>query len=190
MWVLKKKKYFMINRFLKRIYFFYLMNDRVVKTMIIVLVVTLICGVISFSYAYFSLKVEGKSKDIVLATGDLRLKYTDVSILSLENALPGDSITKTLIVENIGTKDTSYNIVWKDLINQINYFDLHLDMKCKSYKNYGESNQEEYGECKSFYKAVPYTETKINKDIKRDIEIEVGVTQVYELTITFLNRVY
>lgn len=63
-------------------------------------------------------------------------------------------------------------------------------MKCKSYKNYGKSNQEEYGECKSFYKAVPYTETKIKKDIKRDIEIEVGVTQVYELTITFLNRNY
>ena len=158
--------------------------------MIIVLVVTFMCGVISFSYAYFSLKIDGSSKDIVLSTGDLRLKYTDVSTLSLENALPGDSITKTLIVENIGTKDTSYNIIWKDLINQINYFDLHLDMKCKSYKNYGESNQEEYGECKSFYKAVPYTETKINKDIKRDIEIEVGVTQVYELTITFLNRNY
>ena len=166
------------------------MNNRVVKTMIIVLIVTLVCGVISFSYAYFSLKIDGDSKDIVLSTGDLRLKYTDVSVLSLENALPGDSITKTLIVENIGTKDTSYNIVWKDLINQINYFDLHLDMKCKSYKNYGESNQEEYGECKSFYKAVPYTETKIDKDIKRDIEIEVGVTQVYELTITFLNKNY
>ena len=104
--------------------------------------------------------------------------------------MPGDSVNKILIVENIGTEDTSYNIVWKDLINQINYFDLHLDMKCKSYKNYGKSNQEEYGECKSFYKAVPYTETKIKKDIKRDIEIEVGVTQVYELTITFLNRNY
>lgn len=166
------------------------MKNRVVKTMIIVLSITLLFGVISFSYAYFSLEIEGSSKDIVLATGDLRLKYTDISTLSLENALPGDSITKTLTVENIGTKDTSYNIVWRDLINQINYYDLHLDMKCKSYKNYGKDTQEEYGECKSFYKAVPYTETKINKDIKRDIEIEVGVTQVYELTITFLNRNY
>ena len=166
------------------------MKNRIVRNMIIILSITLLFGVISFSYAYFSLKIDGNSKDIVLSTGDLRLKYTDISVLSLENALPGDSVNKILIVENIGTEDTSYNIVWKDLINQINYFDLHLDMKCKSYKNYGESNQEEYGECKSFYKAVPYTETKIKKDIKRDIEIEVGVTQVYELTITFLNRNY
>lgn len=166
------------------------MKNRIVRNMIIILSITLLFGVISFSYAYFSLEVEGKSKEIVLTTGDLKLKYTDISVLSLENAMPGDSVNKILIVENIGTEDTSYNIVWKDLINQINYFDLHLDMKCKSYKNYGKSNQEEYGECKSFYKAVPYTETKIDKDIKRDIEIEVGVTQVYELTITFLNRNY
>lgn len=74
------------------------MNDRVVKTMVIVLVVTLICGVISFSYAYFSLELEGNSKDIVLSTGDLRLKYTDTSVLNLENALPGDSVNKILIV--------------------------------------------------------------------------------------------
>ena len=166
------------------------MKNRIVRNMIIILSITLLFGVISFSYAYFSLKIDGNSKDIVLTTGDLKLKYTDISVLNLENAMPGDSVTKTLIVENIGTEDTSYNIVWKDLINQINYFDLHFDMKCKSYKNYGKSNQEEYGECKSFYKAVPYTETKIKKDIKRDIEIEVGVTQVYELTITFLNRNY
>lgn len=166
------------------------MKNRIVRNMIIILSITLLFGVISFSYAYFSLEVEGKSKEIVLTTGDLKLKYTDISVLNLENAMPGDSVNKILIVENIGTEDTSYNIVWKDLINQINYFDLHLDMKCKSYKNYGKSNQEEYGECKSFYKAVPYTETKIKKDIKRDIEIEVGVTQVYELTITFLNRNY
>ena len=166
------------------------MKNKAIKTIIIFSIIASILGVIGFTYSYFSLEVEGNSKDIVLATGDLKLKYTDTSVLNLENALPGDSVNKILIVENIGTEDTSYNIVWKDLINQINYFDLHLDMKCKSYKNYGKSNQEEYGECKSFYKAVPYTETKINKDIKRDIKIEVGVTQVYELTITFLNRVY
>lgn len=128
------------------------MKNRIVRNMIIILSITLLFGVISLSYAYFSLKIDGNSKDIVLSTGDLKLKYTDISVLNLENAMPGDSVNKILIVENIGTEDTSYNIVWKDLINQINYFDLHLDMKCKSYKNYGKSNQEEYGECKSFIK--------------------------------------
>ena len=47
--------------------------------------------------------------------------------LTLNDALPGDSIAKTLTVENIGDKKVSYNIVWNDLINTINNYDLHLD---------------------------------------------------------------
>lgn len=39
-----------------------------------------------------------------ISIGDLRLKYTDNMNLTMENALPGDSITKTFTVENIGTK--------------------------------------------------------------------------------------
>ena len=165
-------------------------NMKIIKIILILLVITSVFGVIGFTYSYFSLEIEGTPKDVVMNTGDLRLEYLDDTKLSLENALPGDSITKKIIVKNVGTKEVSYNIAWKDLINQINYFDLHLDMKCKSYKNYEESSQVEYGECKSFYKAIPYTETKISKDIKRDIAIEAGVTHVYELTITFLSRNY
>ena len=167
-----------------------MMNNKRVNVLVLLIIFTSLLGVIGFTYSYFSLEVDGSSKDIIMNTGDLRLKYEDNNILSLENALPGDYITKTMVITNIGNKKTSYNLVWKDLINEINYFDLHLDVKCKSYKNYGESNQEEYGECKSFYKAVPYSEIKIDKVIKRDIEIEVGITDVFEITISFLNRTY
>ena len=80
--------------------------------------------------------------------------------LTLNDALPGDSIVKTLTVENIGDKKVSYNIVWNDLINTIDNYDLHLDMKCKSYKNYNTSSQTESGSCDSFYKAVRYTKTE------------------------------
>ena len=110
--------------------------------------------------------------------------------LTLNDAMPGDSIVKTLTVENIGDKKVSYNIVWKDLINTIDNYDLHLDMKCKSYKNYETNSQVESGSCDSFYKAVPYTETSISKDIKRNNEIDTGITHEYILTITFLNRNY
>lgn len=63
-------------------------------------------------------------------------------------------------------------------------------MKCKSYKNYNTTSQVEEGECDSFYKAVPYTETSISKDIKRNNEIDVGITHEYTVTITFKNRSY
>ena len=162
----------------------------IMKTILVTFVITLSLAVIGFSYAYFSTEITGEGKYVTLDTGDLRLKYTDNTVLSLDNALPGDSVTKTFTVENIGTKKVSYNIVWNNLINTINNYDLHLDMKCKSYKNYNTTNQVEEGECDSFYKAVPYTETSISKDIKRNNEIDVGITHEYTITITFKNRSY
>lgn len=118
----------------------------------------------------------------ILDTGDLRLRYTDNMDLTLNDAMPGDSIVKIFTVENIGDKKASYNIVWNDLINTIDNYDLHLDMKCKNYKNYGTNSQVESGSCDSFYKAVPYTETSISKDIKRNNEINTGITHEYIVT--------
>ena len=165
-------------------------NRLIIKFILILLVIASVLGIIGFTYSYFSLEVEGEPKDIVMNTGDLRLEYLDDTELKLEDAMPGDSITKKIIVKNIGTKEANYNMSWYNLVNTIDNFDLHLDMKCKSYKNYEEDNQEEYGECNSFYKAVPYTKTIINKIIKNGIDIDVGVTQEYEVTITFLDRPY
>ena len=162
----------------------------IMKTILVIFVITLSLAVIGFSYAYFSTEITGEGKYVTLDTANLKLKYTDNTVLSLDNAIPGDFATKTFTVENIGTKKVSYNIVWNNLINTINNYDLHLDMKCKSYKNYNTTNQVEEGECDSFYKAVPYTETSISKDIKRNNEIDIGITHEYTITITFKNRSY
>ena len=165
-------------------------NKRIVKIIFIVMMITLLLGVIGVSYAYFTMNIVQNQKLTVLNSGDLKLRYTDNTELSLENALPGDSIVKTFTVENIGSKKVSYNIIWNNLINTINNYDLQLDMKCKSYKDYNTSSKTESGECSSFYKAVPYTETSISKDIKRNNEIDASITHEYTVTITFKNRSY
>ena len=162
----------------------------IMKTILVIFVITLSLAVIGFSYAYFSTEITGEGKYVILDTATLKLKYTDNTVLSLDNAIPGDFATKTFTVENIGTKKVSYNIVWNNLINTINNYDLQIDMKCKSYKNYNTTNQVEEGKCDSFYKAVPYTETSISKDIKRNSEIDIGITHEYTITITFKNRSY
>ncbi len=162
----------------------------IMKTILVTFVITLSLAVIGFSYAYFSTEITGEGKYVTLDTANLKLKYTDNTVLSLDNALPGDFVTKTFTVENIGTKKVSYNIIWNNLINTINNYDLQLDMKCKSYKDYNTSSKTESGECSSFYKAVPYTETSISKDIKRNNEIDIGITHEYTVTITFKNRPY
>ena len=165
-------------------------NKRIVKIIFIVMMIALLLGVIGVSYAYFTMNIVQNQKLTVLNSGDLKLRYTDNTELSLENALPGDSIVKTFTVENIGSKKVSYNIIWNNLINTINNYDLQLDMKCKSYKDYNTSSKTESGECSSFYKAVPYTEKSISKDIKRNNEIDIGITHEYTVTITFKNRSY
>ena len=165
-------------------------NKYKVKTMLITFIIIFALALIGISYAYFELNIKQTQELTILDTGDLRLRYIDNMDLTLTNALPGDSIAKTFTVENIGDKKVSYNIVWNNLINTINNYDLHLDMKCKSYKNYGTNSQVESGSCDSFYKAVPYTETSISKDIKRNNEIDTGITHEYIVTITFLNRNY
>ena len=166
------------------------MKSNIIKLSIITIISLFTLAVIGLSYAYFSTEITGEGKYVTLDTATLKLKYTDNTVLSLDNAIPGDFVTKTFIVENIGTKKVSYNIVWNNLINTINNYDLQLDMKCKSYKDYNTSSKVESGECSSFYKAVPYTETSISKDIKRNNEIDIGITHEYTVTITFKNRPY
>ena len=166
------------------------MKINVTKLSIITIISLFTLAVIGLSYAYFSTEITGEGKYVTLDTANLKLKYTDNTVLSLDNAIPGDFVTKTFTVENIGTKKVSYNIVWNNLINTINNYDLQLDMKCKSYKDYNTSSKVESGECSSFYKAVPYTETSISKDIKRNNEIDIGITHEYTVTITFKNRSY
>ena len=166
------------------------MKNNITKLSIITIISLFTLAVIGLSYAYFSTEITGEGKYVTLDTATLKLKYTDNTVLSLDNAIPGDFVTKTFTVENIGSKKVSYNIIWNNLINTINNYDLQLDMKCKSYKNYNTTNQVEEGTCDSFYKAVPYTETSISKDIKRNNEIDIGITHEYTVTITFKNRPY
>lgn len=157
-------------------------NKYITKILLVTFIITFALTVTGMSYAYFELNIKQTQELTILNTGDLRLRYTDNMDLTLNDAMPGDSIVKTFTVENIGDKKVSYNIVWKDLINTIDNYDLHLDMKCKSYKNYGTNSQVESGSCDSFYKAAPYAETSISKDIKRNNEIDTGITHEYIVT--------
>ena len=148
------------------------MNKEKVKNIVYVgVVLILLVAVIGITYAYFKLQIEGSGKDIVVNTGDLRLKYTDGDELTLDNAFPGDSVTKKITVENIGGKGVTYSLNWTDLINTISDYELHLTMECKSYKNYGTNTQEEYGTCDRIYRSI-LSEDTIMRDEDYDIRPE------------------
>lgn len=159
-------------------------NKIIIKIVLILLVITSIFGVIGFSYSYFSLEIEGTQKDIVMSTGDLRLKYTDSTELNLADAVPGDYITKKIQVKNVGTKSTSYNLKLDNLINTIDNFELSITLTCKSYNE----NNELEGNCPDMYRTINYTASETSNTLKKNIEIDVNITHEYTVTIKFENK--
>ena len=165
-------------------------RDNIIKTFLISFSTLILLSIFGFTYAYFSLEIEGTPKDIVMNTGDLRLEYKDETKLALTNALPGDSITKVITVKNVGTKKATYSLYWGDLINTIENYELHITLNCKSYINYGKASQTESGICNNIYRAVPISSTKITGTIKNNISIDPNITQEYTVTVTFDNKNY
>ena len=151
-----------------------------IKKSYLILIISVLILLIGASFAYFSLEITGNdtAKYNTITTGDLKLTFTDTNALTLDNALPGDSATKTISVKNTGTIDTSYNIVWQELTNTITNDELVIEATCKRLNS---SNTEE-GTCESIsQKAVSSNKLKLN------IPIEAGITHEYTLKLTFID---
>ena len=151
-----------------------------IKKSYLILIISVLILLIGASFAYFSLEITGNdtAKYNTITTGDLKLTFTDTNALTLDNALPGDSATKTISVKNTGTIDTSYNIVWQELTNTITNDELVIEATCKRLNT---SNTEE-GTCESISQKV----VSSNK-LKLNIPIEAGITHEYTLKLTFID---
>ena len=165
-------------------------NTNIIKVISISLITLIILSIVGYSYAYFSLEIEGTGKDISMTAGDLRLIYKDETDLKLTDAVPGDEVSKVITVINAGTRSVKYSLYWGDLINTIENFELHATLDCKSYTNYGETTQTENGTCDKIYRAVPISNTTTTGNIKGNISIEPGITQEYTVTVKFDNKNY
>ena len=150
------------------------------KKIYIMLVVSILLTVIGVSLAYFSLNIIGNdtAKYNTITTGNLSLTYNDTSELSFDNALPGDSITKTITVKNTGTEEVSYNLVWQELTNTITNNELVIEGTCK---NLNSSNTED-GKCSAISKKAVK-----EGNVTSNIPIKPGYTQEYEVKITFID---
>ncbi len=137
-------------------------------------IVLLLLIVLGTTYAYFTANVLGNEKNgnVVITNGVMSLKFTDgsTSDLKLENAVPGDSITKTFSVENTGNVDTKYTIYFSELINT---FVDQSDLVYTLTSDDGGANIEET--------QVP----NISSTMIPDVKIESGKIHNYSLKITF-----
>ena len=165
-------------------------RNNIIKILLVSFITLILLSIFSYTYAFFSLQIEGTGKDIVMSTGDLRLEYKDETELKFENAVPGDTISKVITVKNIGTKNVSYSLYWGNLINTIDNYELHVTFDCKSYTNYGEETQAESGTCENIYRAVPISDTVTTGNIKGNISIDPNITHEYTVTLKFDNKNY
>ena len=165
-------------------------RNNIIKILLVSFITLILLSIFSYTYAFFSLQIEGTGKDIVMSTGDLRLEYKDETELRLENAVPGDTISKVITVKNIGTKNVSYSLYWGNLINTIDNYELHVTLDCKSYTNYREETQTESGTCENIYRAVPISDTVTTGNIKGNISIDPNITHEYTVTLKFDNKNY
>ena len=144
------------------------------------LIVMILLVVIGVSLAYFGITIIGNdvAKGNKVVTGNLELTFTDTNEISLDNAFPGDSFTKTISVKNTGTKEVSYNLVWTELTNEITNNELVIEATCKNLNSSGTKE----GTCNSI------SQTPIGDSIiKKNISIEVGTTHEYSIKVTFLD---
>ncbi len=165
-------------------------RDNIIKILLISFSTLVLLSILGYTYAYFSLQIEGTPKDVIVSTGALRLEYKDEAELKLDGAFPGDSVSKVVTVKNVGTENVAYSLYWGDLINTIENFELHITLDCKSYTNYGETTQAESGTCDNIYRAVPMSDTVTTDTIKGNISIGPKITHEYSITITFDDKNY
>ena len=147
-----------------------MLNKKYQIGLLVIAIMLIISGV---SYAYFAVVTNGASNPNIVTSGTMKITYTDGPQITLDNAIPGDSLTKTFTVKNTGTVDTQYDIYFSDLINTFaNQGDLAYTLTSDTGANIN-------------------TETTIPGVTSKIVSLQnitPNETQSYTLTIKFLNR--
>ena len=158
------------------------------KILIGIVMSVLLLGVIGLSYSFFSVSVTGEGRQNTVTAGTLELQYIDGNGVSLPRAYPGQSVTKVVSVKNIGTLDTEYDLLYKDLINEITKDELVVSYTCTSYKDYVSSTNKGQvsGTCNGISnQVVPYSISATDSVITSKISIASSITHEYTFTFTF-----
>ena len=151
------------------------MKDKNIIILSIVGVLMLVSIVVATSYAYFVANISGNkdTNNVVVTNGVMALEYSDSDEITLANAIPGSSVTKTFTVKNTGNVSTNYTIYFSELSNKfVDKTDLVYTLTSSDGgKNVAQTQ-------------VPST----NEAMVSNYAIDAGKTHTYTLTITFLDK--
>lgn len=137
------------------------------------LLIILLVGIfVGYSSAYFVSTVINNPDPsaTTVTTGIMALDFTDGPKVELENAVPGQYVTKTFTIKNTGTHDTYYDVFLSELINDfVDKNDLVYTLSSTN------------GGANVFETVVPSSTSKI---VNHKL-IEVNTTHTYTLKIEF-----
>ena len=151
------------------------MKDKKILILSIIGSLLLVSIAIASSYAYFVANVTGNkdTNNVVVTNGVMALEYKDGDEITLDNAVPGNSVTKTFTVKNTGNVATNYTIYFSELSNKfVDKTDLVYTLTSSDGGKSVAQTQ------------VPST----NEAMVSNYAIDAGKTHTYTLTITFLDK--
>ena len=151
------------------------MKDKKIIILSIVGVLLLASIGVAVSYAYFNASVSGNptTNNVVVTNGVMSLEYKDGDEITLANAVPGNSVTKTFTVKNTGNVATNYTIYFSELSNK---FVDKTDLVYTLTSSDGGKN-------------VAQTQVPSKNDaMVSNYAIDAGKTHTYTLTVTFLEK--
>ena len=146
------------------------------KIIIIIVAIFVVSGLLTLtSFAYFSASVQGNDSayNTVITTGEMTLMLNDGEQVGLNNAIPGNSITKEFSVKNTGTVETTYDVYFSELLNE---FEDKNDLVYTLTSENGCADSNE--------KIVPSVSSNQSKIVSA-CTINPNQTHSYILTITF-----
>lgn len=153
--------------------------EREEKIIFVFVLLFVFIGTVGFTYGYFRAEFSYQSDELKVTTGTLKLDYVDESpLIYKESFKPGDVITKTFTVENTGTLDATYDLIWKEYKNEITNNELVIKGICDSMT----TNNIMSGTCNGINE-TPVTAS----NIKSNVSIAPGIKHKYTIEISFKN---
>jgi len=147
------------------------------KRVIIFIVVAALLLATGLSYAYFTGRVLGDKKELIVTSKNIRIVFTDEKEISNSAITPGWSESKKFSVKNESNDVFYYNIVFENLVNTFvteGFLQYKITSTDGGYSSEG-------------YLDIPKSSTPTDIILAYDIELEVDVTHNYTVEFVYHN---